>query len=358
MKKTITISISNRTFQIEDDAYLLLDKYIKNLESYFQRSDPDGEIVSDIEDHISELFEERSRLGVNVITIDEVKAVIDRVGSVDDIAREEGAEPVDETADETKTEEKKESSREPLKDVNFKKKYYRHPTDRWLGGVLGGVGSYLNLDSLVVRLLFIALLLTPLAFILLVLYLAVWFFFPKATSIGEILEMEGEEVTANSIWQKINAQEERRRQNEQRKNRPGGLTNLSESPDGRYIDREVKPAGMSWLVWGAIIVVALIVIGGIMSWFAFMSDYTGIAGGLLGSLKGVLGTISATLAGMGFVGVVFIIPILIVISIFVLLFFTIAVVPVGIILKNPNWKIGVKVVLTVLWFVFLYWIIR
>jgi phage shock protein C len=40
------------------------------------------------------------------------------------------------------------------------KKLYRSRTDRMLGGVCGGLGEYLGLDSTIVRLIFVILLLT------------------------------------------------------------------------------------------------------------------------------------------------------------------------------------------------------
>jgi phage shock protein C len=35
------------------------------------------------------------------------------------------------------------------------KKLYRSKTNRWLGGVFGGLGTYFNVDPLILRVLFI-----------------------------------------------------------------------------------------------------------------------------------------------------------------------------------------------------------
>jgi phage shock protein PspC (stress-responsive transcriptional regulator) len=59
------------------------------------------------------------------------------------------------------------------------KKLYRSTTDRRIAGVCGGVAEYLDADSLVIRLIFIALLLFGVAPIILV-YLVMWLVVPEA----------------------------------------------------------------------------------------------------------------------------------------------------------------------------------
>ena len=57
------------------------------------------------------------------------------------------------------------------------KKLYRSITDRRIAGVCGGLAEYLNMDALVVRLIFIALLVFGVAPIIL-LYLIMWVVVP------------------------------------------------------------------------------------------------------------------------------------------------------------------------------------
>jgi phage shock protein C len=58
------------------------------------------------------------------------------------------------------------------------KKLRRSTTDRWIAGVCGGIAEYLNMDPLVVRLIFIGLLLFGIAPIVL-LYLIMWVAVPE-----------------------------------------------------------------------------------------------------------------------------------------------------------------------------------
>ena len=57
------------------------------------------------------------------------------------------------------------------------KRLYRSVTDRRIAGVCGGIAEYLNIDPLVVRLIFVALLLFGIAPIILI-YLIMWVVVP------------------------------------------------------------------------------------------------------------------------------------------------------------------------------------
>ena len=54
MKKNITINLCGRLFQIDEDAYELLQQYIESLRQSFGREDDGDEIVNDIEARIAE----------------------------------------------------------------------------------------------------------------------------------------------------------------------------------------------------------------------------------------------------------------------------------------------------------------
>jgi hypothetical protein len=80
MKKNITINLCGRLFQIDEDAYELLQHYIESLRHSFGKSEGGDEIVDDIEARIAELFTELREQGNEAITIDHVKAIISRIG--------------------------------------------------------------------------------------------------------------------------------------------------------------------------------------------------------------------------------------------------------------------------------------
>ena len=76
MKKTLTVNLGGTVFNIDDDAYSLLDNYLSNLKIHFRKEAGADEIVDDIERRISELFAEKLSAGSQVITIADVEEVI------------------------------------------------------------------------------------------------------------------------------------------------------------------------------------------------------------------------------------------------------------------------------------------
>ena len=63
MKKTLTVNLGGTVFNIDDDAYRLLDNYLSNLKIHFRKEAGADEIVDDIERRISELFAEKLSAG-------------------------------------------------------------------------------------------------------------------------------------------------------------------------------------------------------------------------------------------------------------------------------------------------------
>ena len=95
MKKNITINLCGRLFQIDEDAYDMLQNYIESLRSHFGRQTGGDEIVNDIEERVAELFDELKAKGTEAITIDHVKDIITRIGKPEELAGEEGNEEFD-----------------------------------------------------------------------------------------------------------------------------------------------------------------------------------------------------------------------------------------------------------------------
>mgnify|MGYP001202210296 FL=1 len=54
MKKTLNINIGSRVFNIDEDAYNLLSKYLESIKKYFKKIKIENEISQDVENRISE----------------------------------------------------------------------------------------------------------------------------------------------------------------------------------------------------------------------------------------------------------------------------------------------------------------
>ena len=187
MKKTFTINISGTVFHIEEDAYEVLQKYLVNLKNHFGASEEGKEILADIEARIAEIFIEKSTNVQKVVTIEMVNGAIEIMGTPEDFVEEEGEEEV-------QTAESEEAKR--------KRRLYRDPDHRVIGGVCGGLGAYFNMDPVILRIIFVALLFITSGAAFLA-YIILWIAVPKAKNTAQRLEMRGQEATVKNIEKSI-----------------------------------------------------------------------------------------------------------------------------------------------------------
>ena len=183
MKKTLTANISGTVFHIEEDAYEALQRYLGKVRSQFSGTDGRDEIMADIEARIAELFNERLDGTRQVVSLADVEHVIGVMGQPEDYA--------DGTEQESTT-----GATGTTSTSSGRRRLYRDPDDKWVGGVLGGVGAYFDVDPLILRLIYLAFLFLGFGFIL---YLILWVILPSADSAAEKLQMRGEEVNVENI---------------------------------------------------------------------------------------------------------------------------------------------------------------
>ena len=92
MKKNISINISGIIFHIEEDGYETLRKYLDSINKYFSSFEDSSEIMADIESRIAEIFLSKLSEGKQVITAEDVSALITTMGSVSDFKAAEEQE--------------------------------------------------------------------------------------------------------------------------------------------------------------------------------------------------------------------------------------------------------------------------
>jgi phage shock protein PspC (stress-responsive transcriptional regulator) len=186
MIKTININLSGIVFNINEDAYDILNNYLTSIRSKFKNVDGGEEIIADIESRIAELFTEKLDGTRQVIEIKDVETVIDTLGKPEDYDLDE-----DDTDAYNQTD-----YRQPRK-----KKFFRNPDDKMLGGVSSGIAAYIDIDTVWVRLLWI-LLFFGYGFGFLF-YVILWIIIPEAKTTADKLEMKGEPVNIENIEKKI-----------------------------------------------------------------------------------------------------------------------------------------------------------
>lgn len=188
MKKTLTVNLNNVVFHIDDDAYELLQNYLSAVEKQLSE-DERKEVMSDIEARVAELFTERLQRNKNVVNKEDVEQIIEVLGKPSQFG---GEESETETQSETGKQDKKRSRR-----------FYRDPENSVLGGVCGGLSAYLGMDVTLLRIIFIILVFVGVGMIIPV-YLIVWLIAPPAVTVAQRLEMQGEDVTIDSIKGEFN----------------------------------------------------------------------------------------------------------------------------------------------------------
>lgn len=91
-----------------------------------------------------------------------------------------------------------------LEESESVKKLYRDPDDRVLGGVCSGLANFLNIDAIIIRIIFIVFIFG--GGLGLIAYLILWAITPEATTITAKMQMKGEKVTLTNIDEKIKKQ--------------------------------------------------------------------------------------------------------------------------------------------------------
>jgi phage shock protein C len=189
MKKIININLASRLIPIEDSAYEILRQYLDSLKRYFAKEEGADEIVSDIESRIAEIFQDKIKKGAHCITDDDVIAVKAVMGTPDQF----------EETEETNTRKQAFTTDESFYDkFTPRKRLYRDPDAKVLGGVCGGLGAYLNVDPVVFRVIFALLAIGGFGSGILV-YFILWVVTPEAHTAAEKLQMRGERVDVNNI---------------------------------------------------------------------------------------------------------------------------------------------------------------
>ena len=282
MKKVININFQGRVIPIEETAYEELQNYTQSLRKYFDQEEGRDEIINDIENRIAELFSEKlKKIPGGCVTDAMLNEVIAGIGRPEDFDGEAGIDTSSPSRNTGAQQSGATPGGEPRgswyrnqndkvlggvaaglanylridpsivrilfvlftlgygagillyiifwillpsrpMEYNVRRRLYRNPDGKVLGGVCTGLASYFNVSVLVPRLIFLApLLLSVIGNIfrhmfwdydhfpnvvfggfggsLFILYIVLWIVIPLASNASEKLEMRGEKVDLESI---------------------------------------------------------------------------------------------------------------------------------------------------------------
>lgn len=203
MKKNITINLFGSLYAIDEDAYELLEKYEENIRAYFGKQDGGDEIADDIEHRIAELFEELKAKGIEAISIEHVQDIIRRIGNPEQMDNGAGDEEASAHGNESdRTDAVNDGTTVGHAPQPGRKKLFRDPQDKMLGGVMSGLAHYFGGDVLIWRLVILLLTIFTSGSFLLV-YIILWIIVPQAKTAEDMLLMNGQAVTTDGIGRTV-----------------------------------------------------------------------------------------------------------------------------------------------------------
>ena len=268
MKKSFPANINGTVYYIDEDAYLLLDRYLNELRHTFT-GETGTEIVADIESRISEHF---SLKDSQVIVFEDVEKVISVIGRPEQLGEADADEAAAFDPEEPKAAACNQSSAAqtpppyPAAAVaaDGRRRLFRDPKDAVFGGVFAGLGYYLGWNVTAMRVLYATAAVLTQFWPLMVLYLVAWMLIPAARTPRQILEMMGEPVNITTIGDTLV---------------DGIKDNFSAAATGvghtfargfQSIGRIVMAffGGVAALAAFALAIVALVVVAGIILWTA------------------------------------------------------------------------------------------
>jgi phage shock protein PspC (stress-responsive transcriptional regulator) len=178
MKITVSINLGGYSFNIDEDAYADLKRYLKNLEFHFAGEESSSEILSDIEARMAEIFRTKLNTYKQVINIDDVNQVIAVLGTPEDISDAE-----------------RPTAREKFSSPGYHR-MYRDPDHRAIGGVCAGMAAYWDMEIWLVRVIFLILAFMGVGVLI---YLILYIVLPEARTTAEKIEMKGHPVNIHNI---------------------------------------------------------------------------------------------------------------------------------------------------------------
>lgn len=208
MKKVINASIGGRNFSLDEDAYGRLSSYFEHFKSRMNQDSQAArdEVMSDLEGRIAELFDQGTGgASYRVVDLELVNKVVGQLGMPDGSAEPNGPSTGSGTeAGPSAGSGATGNGAKSGQDFSYegekggaKKRLFRDPDNKAIGGVCSGVACFLDIDITIVRIiLLLALLLWGSG---LLVYIVLWIVVPLAKTPADKCEMRGLEPTAENM---------------------------------------------------------------------------------------------------------------------------------------------------------------
>ena len=193
MTEVQKVSIGGYAFTLENEAYEIVKQYLDELASYYSQREGGAEVMEGFEERMAELLYEKCA-DDGVASVAEVQQIISILGKPSAIESDDDTQPqfLSGKGGDAKSDRPRE-----------KRRLYRDPTGKMLGGVCSGLAAYFRLDVVWIRIIFIGLLvlgmvtsnhhgfnfLNGLGPFVVLSYIALWIAMPEAKTVQQRWEM-------------------------------------------------------------------------------------------------------------------------------------------------------------------------
>ncbi len=193
MNKTVNINLAGTSFHIDEDAFGKLSRYLDAIRKSLKGADGSEEIMQDIEARIGELFSEKIENPTQVITLKMLDEVIAVMGQPEDYEVDD--EIFDDVPPASKAHTKSRGNA-------THKQLFRDIDDKYISGVSSGIGHYIGVDAIWIRLIWILLVVAGMGSPI-VIYILLWILVPPALTTSDKLKMTGEAINISNIERKF-----------------------------------------------------------------------------------------------------------------------------------------------------------
>ncbi len=193
MNKTVNINLAGISFHIDENAFGKLSRYLDAIRRSLKGAEGSEEIMQDIESRIAELFQEKIKIQSQVISLVELDEVIAVMGQPEDYEVDD--EIFEEVPPSSKTYSKSKGNA-------AHKQLFRDIDNKYIAGVSSGLGHYIGVDAIWIRLLWVILVLAGMGSPILI-YILLWILIPAAITTSDKLKMTGEPINISNIERKF-----------------------------------------------------------------------------------------------------------------------------------------------------------
>lgn len=193
MNKTVNINLAGTSFHIDEDAFGKLSRYLEAIRKSLKGAEGSEEIMQDIEARIAELFSEKTETPAQVVTLKMLDEVIAVMGQPEDYE-------VDDEIFEDVPPSYQTSGGSRANAAH--KQLFRDVDNKYIAGVSSGIGHYIGVDAIWIRLLWILLVVAGMGSPIVV-YILLWILVPAAVTTSEKLKMTGQPINISNIERKF-----------------------------------------------------------------------------------------------------------------------------------------------------------